>query len=139
LASLRDIWVTTAGDELDLRGQLSDRIVFLLKLTERPMSETVAMEQAVELARVNSACWALAWGDDAVAMVLIDDFEIPMEIDQTQRVRMDLSSSPSDEAWTTAARNLDDREALISHLDQLHNQATIGPKSAHGLVYLAVE
>jgi len=141
LAMLRSRWISQSavdGND-DTRTRLIDWIERLLKQTSGPMSRGQAMDRAVELGRVNSACWALSRGDQAMVLLMIDTFGSAVRSEASSPAVLDLSSSPADARWATDARNLTDAEELIGHVDQLNSLAVVGPKSAHALVYLAIQ
>jgi len=139
LGLLRERWATERGVVSGVRAELVERIELLLRLTRSSMRPSQAMSRGIELARVNSACLVYQRDDEAGAIGLIELFDSPMNSDQGTGQELDLSSSARDELWATRARNLDDADELFGHLRSLDQFDVVGPKSAHALVYLAMQ
>ena len=139
LRLLREQWVPGEGDSIYI--QLVEQLELMLKLTSGKMTRAQAIDRAAELGRVNSACWARARDDEGMAMMLIDSFDTPAGASASGGGGdvIDFSSSDADEQWATDARNLEATADLVAHLDGLHRVDPIGPKSAHALVYLAMQ
>jgi len=139
LGLLRQRWAKNSGASGGVRAQLVERIELLMRMTQSPMRPGQALSRGVELARVNSACLAHLRNDEAAVIGLIELFDSPMNTGQGSGKVLDLSSSAGDELWATRARNLDDADELFAHLRALDQFDVVGPKSAHALVYLAMQ
>ena len=139
LGRLREQWAGGSGAEDGVRVQLVERIELLMRMTQNSVGRDQAMIRGIELARLNSACFARSVDDEPMLHGLIGAFDAPMDAGKRVWRVFDLSSSASDERWATNARNLEDREALFTHLKVLDRSTEIGPKSAHALVYLAMQ
>ncbi|MGJ8635736.1 MAG: hypothetical protein ACSHX5_02695 [Phycisphaerales bacterium] len=142
LAKLRNRWSGDGSGGSDVRSRLIARLEELVQMTRMPALEEQSMIRCVELARANSAAWVRSGGDEAGAMILMDSFEDPLGSPQlgtsTIGRALDLTSSAQDEEWATKARNLESQEELDVLLHSLDRVGTIGPKSGHALVYLAM-
>lgn len=139
LGKLRQRWATDRGASDGVRGQLVERIELLMRMTQSPTRPSQALSRGVELARVNSACLAYQRNDEASVIGMIQLFDTPMNSGQVSGKALDLSSSAGDELWATKARNLDDADELFAHLRAMDQFDVVGPKSAHALVYLAMQ
>jgi len=138
LVRLREQWASDEAVADGVGNQLIERIETLLRMTRNPLGRNQAMIRGVELARVNSACWVRD-GNEAMLIKLIELFDSPIESIQASGLALDLSSSEADRQWATDARNIASTEEFMEHLGVLDRFVSIGPKSAHALVYLAMQ
>tara|TARA_R110002096_G_scaffold173781_9_gene348998 strand:+ start:195220 stop:197859 length:2640 start_codon:yes stop_codon:yes gene_type:complete len=139
LGKLRAAWDTGAGAIDEVRDRLLSEINIQLSMTRGVQGREQAVNRAFDLARLNTACWAKRADDQVVLHRMLDAIGTPMPMVQATGVGLDLASPAGDALWATNARNLTDADALLNHLDQLDRFDRIGPKSAHALVYLAMQ
>ncbi len=79
LGRLREQWASGGGVEDGVRVQLVERIELLLRMTQSSMGRDQAMIRGVELARINSACFARSMDDEPTMLGLIGVFDAPMD------------------------------------------------------------
>ena len=139
LGKLRAAWDTGAGAVDEVRDRLLSEINIQLSMTRGVQGREQAVNRAFDLARLNTACWARRADDQVVLHRMLDAIGTPMPMVQATGVGLDLASPAGDALWATNARNLTDADALLNLLDQLDRFDRIGPKSAHALVYLAMQ
>ncbi len=139
LQFLRSEWGAQEMVVDEVREQLAEQARTLLRLTEGKMGEAQVLNRGIELARLNSACWARSKDDQASVQLMIQRFNSSVSRSDQDQLRIDLSSDQKDERWADDARNQSDSDELLSLLRDLDRQDGIGPKSAHALVYLAMQ
>jgi hypothetical protein len=121
------------------RERLVNQAQTLLRLTEGKMGDAQVLNRGIELARLNSACWARSRDDQASVQLMIQRFNSPVNHSSQTQLRPDLSSDQIDERWADDARNSSDTNQLLDLLQELDRLDDIGPKSAHALVLLAMQ
>ncbi len=140
LKRLRELWSPAQGvGGDDARSQLVERIEFLVRTTNKAVNRDQSIRRTIDFARVNSACWARDSENEAAMYQLMDSFETSFELQSTIDQQLQLSSSANDEQWALDARNLSDAQSLAALIVSLDHVDPIGPKSAHALVYLAMQ
>lgn len=141
LARLREAWILApdGSDADDPRLDLIKRIEELARLSASPSNERSSAIRAIELAQLNRVCDRWDVGDEGAMFRGIDLFADSFSLDESEPVRVDLASSRADEAWANAARNTEDPGELARLIDQVGSTVDVGPWTAHGLVYLAMQ
>jgi hypothetical protein len=141
LARLREAWIIApdGSDADDPRLDLLNRIEELARLSAAQSDERSNALRALELAQLNRVCDAWDRGDEGAMFRGIDLFADRFELEEVAARTYDLTSTREDEAWANAARNTDDPEELARLIDQIGAGMEIGPWTAHGLVYLAMQ
>ncbi len=107
-----------------------------VSITPTQMDQQQASRAIVELARLNTAAWQFAQGQDAIAADMLDGAKgkIASASDPEQFV---LTASQRDSKWSQQAINAQSASELSALFAQLVSDDGPGINSAHALVFLA--
>ncbi len=137
LGQLRKRWGTQSDDPT--HESLIEQLRSLILLTDGTISEAQLLVRSAELARINTACCARERGDFSAVGMLEHRFNAPIVNTELQRGQFDPSSNQQDDLWADNARNTSDADALLELLRDLDRRGMVQPKSAHALVWLAMQ
>lgn len=137
--SLRDAWAPAAGSGDDFRLILINRLDVMLRTTRNQQPDERSMIRSLELARLNSSCFARYRKDEAALYQLDAELDTPFDGLERRSIELNLSSSASDSQWASGARNAETPDEINRLFNELARFDELGPKSAHSLVYLVMQ
>lgn len=137
LGELRNRW-GSQGDDPSI-DTLIKQLRSLISITDGSINEDQVLIRSIELARINTACWARERGDHSSVGMLEQSFNARIEQPEAEPGQFNPSSNQEDDQWADDARNTSDPESLLELLRDLDRQGKVQPKSAHALVWLAMQ
>lgn len=132
------VWNTssTQADQPDDFNELITAMHLRVSITPNQMDESQAIDAIIELARLNSAAWQFAAGEDSIAAQTLQTVEDTAS-SQTQPQVLNISMNQRDTLWAQEAINAKSANELSSLFAQLVQDSGPGANSAHALVYIA--